>query len=537
MPAASPYITALAFGRAKPTHITEDAVEDLNRVTAYETYEDIFHNVPDIFKVTVKVDAGNEILQRFVPSARSIVEACNRYLCKDLQWKAKPADAATAVDPSGAGTSGGDEAVGEALSLLEALFVREEFGPKFLSMKRWMLIRGDGMFHLTADPLKPEGTRLRITELNPGSYFAIEDPADSERVIGCYIVNLIADDEDEEIAARLEYRKVVDEDVSALANGAPLGSIFMRLGFYELDGWDDRGGEDTEAVAPPSRFGADRFASLLEGTALPAEITALPVYHIRNNRRGNSIFGTSEIQGIETLISGINQTATDQDLAVALQGLGVYWTDSGKSRDEDGNVVPWKISPASMIEVQDGKKIGRVEGISSVEPSVGHIDMLKREARETTGTPDIAIGSVDVASAESGVALSIKMAPILEKNAEKQEDIGNKLDQFAFDLLNGWLPAYEGYSPQGVTVTAEFGPALPINRKEVVEEIVALVGAKIISADFGRVLLENQLGYTFPTGMLEAITAEAQALEDVMGARLDAAVADDGGAPAEPAVV
>jgi hypothetical protein len=76
-------------------------------------------------------------------------------------------------------------------------------------------------------------------------------------------------------------------------------------------------------VAAPARFGAaaadpaSSTALLLAGTSLPTQVTSIPVYHFRNNRSGNSIFGTSELQGIESLIVGVNQTATDQELAVA----------------------------------------------------------------------------------------------------------------------------------------------------------------------------------------------------------------------------
>lgn len=527
MPARSPYDTALALGADPPTHISEDAVDDRNRVQAYDTYEDIFHNHPGIFSLVLKTSVGEEVYRRLIPSARSIVEATNRYLAVGLTWAGVAAAPTSAADPAAGagGASVSDEAVGTVLGALSVLFQREAFGSKFMALKRWMLVRGDAMLHVTADPSKDEGTRIKITELLPGTYFAIEDPADAERVIGCYVINLIADDEGEEIAARLEYRKVVDEETAALANGAPLGSIFMKLSFWETDGWDDRAGEPGTAVAAPARFGAERFVPLLEGQALPSDIKAIPVYHFRNNPRGGQIFGTSELQGIETIIAGISQVASDEDVAVALQGLGVYWTDSGRPKDDQGNDVSWSIAPASMIELQQERKIGRLDGISSVQPSLDHLKMLKNEARETTGTSAVATGVVDVAVAQSGVALAIQMQPTLAKNAEKEQEIGDKLDQLVFDLLNGWMPAYEGFNAQGVTVTSEFGDALPVDRAAIIAEVVALVNAKVVSAEFGRTVLNDKLGYNFPPGMMDEIAAEASALLDATGARLDDALA------------
>jgi len=528
MPALSPYETAKIFGKVPPTHILEDAVDDLNRVNAYETYEDIFHNVSEVFSVVIKTDAGNEVFRRLVPSARSIVEGTNRYLAQGLTWAARPPSATSSVDPlaSDGANAAGDAAVSEAMQRLEALFKREMFLSTFLSAKRWMLIRGDAMWHLTVDPSKPESTRLRIAELNPGTYFPVLDPADSARVIGCYLVNLITDDEDEDIAARLEYRRILDTDMAS-TYGQPLGTVYYRLTFWEADGWDDRRTpEDLKPAPTPARFNAERLQPLLEGSALDARITAIPVYHIRNNPRGNEIFGTSEIQGIETLIAGISQTATDEEIALALQSLGVFWTDSGKAIDSNGNEVDWMISPATMMEIQDGKRVGRLEGISSVQPSLDHMNMLKSEARETTGTPDLAVGSVDVSVAESGVALAIRMAPMTAKNAEKELELSGRLDQFLYDLLNGWLPAYEGYSPVGVTVESEFAPALPVNPKEVVEWVVSLVEKKIVSAAWARNYLADKLGLTFGSEVGAEIADETSALLDATGARLDAAVAD-----------
>ena len=59
---------------------------------------------------------------------------------------------------------------------------REEVDIKFLSSKRWTLIKGDSLLHIAADPLKAEGTRIRITEIEADQYFPIYDPADGERV-------------------------------------------------------------------------------------------------------------------------------------------------------------------------------------------------------------------------------------------------------------------------------------------------------------------------------------------------------------------
>lgn len=518
MPSAiSPYSTALDLGRPEPNWIKSS--QDKERVTAYWTYEDIFNNVKEAFDSVLRSADSEDVSRRYVPAARTVVEATNRYLAKDPELIFE-------VPPD---VTASPEQVAELRALFTKTWVREEAGVKFNTMKRWMLVRGDGIFHVSADPNKEEGKRLRITEIDPGSYFTITDQIDSERVVGCYIVSIVLDDAGEEIAQRIEYRRILtDEDASAL--GASIGNVFYRLSFYESDGWDDRGPEFTQedlkpvpppAWAKPVEGGADYIA----GYALPADITALPVYHFRNNRRGTEPFGLSELQGTETLLAGISQTMTDEDLSMSLHGVGVYWTDGGSPKDSTGNDIDWEIAPAAVIEVEKGSKFGRVEGVGSLEPLVTHTSQLTSAVRETTATPDVAVGRVDVQVAESGVALGIQMAPIVAKNAEKEDELRSKMNQMLYDIVNGWFPAYEGLPAIGIVVTMHFADPLPVNRKEIVEEITGLVEAKVIPVRFALQILKDKLGYDIdPAEMLAEVQAEAATALDAAGARL----ADEG---------
>lgn len=534
MPALSPWKTAEIFGREAPTHVPAEAPDDAARLRAYETYEDLYTNQTDIFAVTVTVEGGNENYRRFIPSARTLVEATNRYLARGLDFKAvaPAATSSTGATSPGGQAAAGDEQISGVLATLDALFTREEFGAKFLSLKRWALIRGDALLHITADESKPQGTRLRIVEIAANTYFALEDPADSERVIGCYLINIIKNDDDEDIAARLEYRKAVD-DATAAALGVPLGSIFVKLSFYETDGWDDRRkADDLKPVDPPARFtDGDRFVALLAGMPMDPAITSLPVYHFRNKRRGGSMWGTSEIQGLETLIIGINQTTTDEEVSVALAGIGVYATDSGRPVDDQNQPVDWVIAPASIVELETGKSLTRVQGVTTVQPMQDHISLLDGKARESSATPDIAVGRVDGASVASGVALAIQMAPMVAKVEEAEEEFKGKLDQFLFDLLTMWLPAFEGFNAGGVVVTSEFADPLPKNIDEIIKRAVDLVTAKIASAEWARGYLADQLGLTFASNEGQIIADEAEALMDATGAQLAAGAPGDAADP------
>lgn len=529
MVTTSPYATALDLARPRPGWVPNP--NDNERVAVYQTYADIHNNIKEAFSAKLRSPDGEEISFRYVPGARTIIEATNRYLAKNPQIVSETPPDVTA----------NEQAAALNMRFLEDLFTREEFGPKLLSLKRQMLIKGDALFHVSADPSKPDGSKLRVTEVPADSYFPITDSVDSERVTGAYLVTIVlADNGTTEIAQRVEYRKVITtEDASTF--GSPIGSIFYRVGYFEVDKWDDRGPEfdetDLKLVEVPS-WAVPAVGSLdyLTGYALPSQITAIPLYHFRNNREGTQMWGRSELQGLETLLAGVIQTTTDEDLAVGLQGIGLFATDSGQPRDDQGNVVDWVISPGSVLELMAGSKFWRVDGVTTVQPLVDHINQLTSQAREVSGTPDIAVGRVDVAVAQSGVALAIEMAPILAKNAEKEEEIRTKLNQMLFDIVNGWLPAYEGVDFAGVIVTIVFGDPLPINREAILAEVVGLVTAGIISKKFAIQIVKDKLGYDIdPVVMAAEVAAEQAEALDAAGARLDAAVAAAGTPASEAA--
>jgi hypothetical protein len=225
------------------------------------------------------------------------------------------------------------------------------------------------------------------------------------------------------------------------------------------------------------------------------------------------------------MLVGLVQNLSDEDLTIALQGIGFYATDSGHPTDSQGNEVDWVVAPGSVAELEKGGKFWRVEGATNVDSMQAHMASLQESAQQTTATPDVALGNVDVQVAESGIALAIQMAPITAKNSEKEDELKGKLNQLMFDLVNGWMPAYEGFNANGATIKASFDNPLPVNRKETVEEIVGLKTAGLISVEFALQLLQERLGYNIPADMLTQIAAEQQAMLDAVGGRVAAEAA------------
>lgn len=447
-----------------PAHVTG---EDAERIAAYQLYEEIYWNVPETFRI---VQRGTDTNPIYVPTARMALEALNRYY-------------GVAFNYSIAGGSPADRDGTSAA--LQTLFRRERFFSKYNSFKRFGLVRGDALWHILADPAKPVTRRISIHELEPSSYFPIYHPDDIDIILGCHLVTLVKNEKGDTVVKRQTYRKT------------DRGTISSALGLYESAAWDDR--NLAQEAKPPE---VKLIEDLVSEFELPPQITALPVYHVRNQWQSGNLFGSSELRGFEGLIAGINQGISDQDLAIALDGLGVYWSTA--ERPADG----WVLGPGSVVEGEEGESFQRINGVGSVVPSESHLNWLLSALKQASGTPDIAIGNVDVSVAESGIALSLQMGPLLARAGERETELLAVHDNMLFDLTRMWLPAYEALS-QGANVTVQpvVGSGMPVDRKAKIDEIILLLTNALISPEYARYLLTEELGFEFPENMDEDIIA------------------------------
>lgn len=478
---ATPYSTIRPMMGTLPSWL---GTNDAERIEAYRLYEAMYWGVPETFKLTWR---GTEDQPIYVPSAKTIVEACNRYLAVGFDYSLQVA----------AGGSGDRDA---ARLALDTLFRRERFFSKFTTAKRYGLIRGDSLFHVLADSTKPAGRRISILEVDPASYFPITADDDPDKIVGVHLVDQwVADPlKPAEVTIRRQtYRKVPRPD--------GLNTITSETTFWELGGWDDRPGSGQKLKKLPG--GTPAFE-------LPPAITSIPVYHIMNQRAPLHPFGSSELRGLERIAAAINQAMSDQELALALAGIGTYVTNSGAPLDENGQETDWVMGPGNVVEVAGTKNevfFERVDGVRNVTPNLDHVNWLWKAMKESSATPDIATGAVDVAVAASGIALTLQMGPILAKNAEKEDEILGVADHMYFDILNGWLPSYEGLAFEGVDVVPTVADPMPVDRAAVIAEITSLMATDppLISAETARAILRDKLGYEFSDAEAVAIVTEA----------------------------
>lgn len=449
---------------------------DNSRLSAYNLYDDFYYNRPETFKVTLRGSSDTEI---YLPSTKKIITATARYLAVDFEWKV---------------TGGSADAI---TNLIEKIFVREEISKRHVKGKRSFLTRGDLMWYITADSTKKPSERITLNTIHPSCVFRIEDPSNPMRCIGYHIVDIVDDprkdgfgnNEGKKIARRQTYRK---ED----------GGITSECIGFELGRWDDR-------VLEPDKL--KPVWIYMPKKPLPKQITQLPIYHIPNDEPDGSSWGISQVAGVEYIINALNQSITTADLSLVLSGLGVYVTTAAPPNDPANPQKPgkYKLHPGNVVQMSQGDTFDRVSGVSTVQPFTDHIGTLDEWLTHGSGVPDMATGKVDVSIAQSGIALALKMSPIIAENEDKQLGIGGKWDQLGYDLINAWLPAFEGINGDGAQFKSSFGDPMPKNRETYVAEVIDLYTSDLITLEEVRERLDK-IGYKDSAGVVEKLWEQAE---------------------------
>ena len=476
---------------------------DAERLSSYGLYENIYWTNPNTFKIVQRGAEGNPI---YIPSGRVIVNTMDRYV--GVGWNPK-------IDPQ----FGSPAEQAEAALALKMLLARERFGSRFQANKLSGVMKGDWCFYLTANANKPQGSRLSLTVLDPSLYFPIEDPNDSEHILGCDIVEQIVVGSDTRIK-RIRYLK--SEHPEHPSGGEmPGGPISYQVDALKVEEWE------TKPVAVP-------YDGQVAPTLLDPKITALPVYHIKNSEEVSNPFGSSEMRGIERLFAAVNQSITDEELALALHGLGMYKSEKGQPVDPvTKQPVPWRLGPGKVVH---DETFERVNGVNSVTPFQDHLDYLHNRMDEIVGISAVSKGAADVSVAESGIALAFHMGPILSSAGKKDTSIKEVMDNLLYDL-RAWIQVYEGVNMENVYMESAFGQKLPINVKQNFDQLMQMYTADppLITAAYFRDAC-REMGIDIPIEVNGAAIAEeraqmAQAM-DPYGERVNQEIANQDAAAA-----
>lgn len=474
---STPYSTAKKMLGRLPDYIADDIERE--RVAAYALYEDMYWLVPETFRITQRGSNSDPI---YLPSGRQIVETLNRFLCPSPS---------IIVDPEY-----GTPVERELAKQVMASFVdREKFFAKFNTGKRYGLIRGDQVWHIWADPEREDGSKVSIYQIDPGSVFPVYQENNIDVIIGYHIIDQFVNNFGKTFVSRQTYMKETE-------TGGP-SRIYYSKAIYDVDDWGGPGMEDpdptpVEVVTPP--------------TLLPPPIDALPIYVIPNFDEPGAIFGSSEMRGMERIFAGLNQAISDEDLSLALEGLGVYATDAGTPLDDNDDPVAWNLGPGRVVELSMGRKFWRVQGNGSFAPYQQHLKFLLDQIDQTFGHSEVAKGKVDVATAESGVALMLELGPLLARAQEREVIIDSVMHQMLYGL-GKWWTAFEGNEFSSLWEVTKwrmrYGSRVPSNRQQDLKNLldIARVSPQIVPMSWVREQLRS-LDFNLP----EQDTMEAEIL-------------------------
>lgn len=431
------------------------------RIAAYEIWEQIYwSHIATEYKVMNRgLDAEDQPV--YVPSSKIVIDTLSRYIGPKLTY---------GIDVA----SGTEKTQLDAKLAFDKLFERERFNSRYTSGKRDGLIRGDWGWHVTADPNKAQGQRISLVPFNARNYFPVyEDETvqggDPHKLVMVVLAEEVQVGDD----LRVRTQRYIRQEN---------GQILSVVDLWETDKWFLWGYDDDAA---------DPVANVIPATLLPPQITAFPVYHIPHRPGTGEVFGNSPMRGLEVLQAAINQGMTDEDLALALAGLGVFATDeAGSPKDAQGNATPWFIYPGVVIE--NAKGLRKVEGLTTLAPYTEHINRLEGYIADSSGATDAARGRLEVAEAESGIALQLKLGPTLALAEEQDTLLLDVHGQMFYDLVQMWFPAFEGLNFTDVRVFPVLGDKLPVNRSAEVEMVGQLVVAGIMSAATARTYLTSK---------------------------------------------
>jgi hypothetical protein len=474
---------------------------DKIRIGAYQKYEEIYWSSEEGFEEVIRGDNENPV---FMPTARTIVNTIDRYTAPQFGW--------TVSAPEGTGQNSTTAQVAQLA--FEALFTREQFLSKFYSNKMKGGYRGDWLWHLIADDTKPLGRRLKIMAVDPGAYFPVYESdmvqgGDPEKIVKVHLAEIIVVDK-KEYVSRMTYERVFDDA------GNQTAIIASHL-IFKPDEWAGTKASPTLTVLAP--------------VELPPEIPAIPVYHLKN-LDPTAPFGSSHLRGLESVLLGINQTISDEDLTLAIEGIGVYASDGGAPRDEQGNTVDWIMGPGRVLTQAPGLR--RISGATNISSYGDHYNRLFEAVRMATGASDAAVGKLDSATAESGIALALQLAPIMALTAPLDQHIIDVHAQMFHDLCY-WLTVYEelpllmsgeaGQLTPAVLVQPTIGTKIPVNRKQTLEEITVmrLATPALISMQTAIKLL-REAGFGLEENELELVLKENEEfMNNLNGEQDDAA--------------
>lgn len=464
--------------------------DDAQRAATYDSLEGVYWS--EDWSYTLRVIVTEQPV--YTPNPRIVVDTISHYLLKGLTIGVE--------DP---------EKNKQEAQDLEDFLDREMFYPRFHTAKLGGCIHGDFVLHMTADPDKPAGKRISLCSVHPGKVVRKFDDDDGEHVTEAWICEPYQDpdNKDEPLIRRLHYWYVQGsvstdsdepDDIPADAPQMTQDGVLRYVWSEELIlRNNEKLWTDEEEV----------YQTLNPEGQLPEEINHIPIFWFKNIAMDGQPFGSSDLRGLERMFRGVSQQHTDLNVAMALDGLGLYATDAPPPATASGTEGTWTIEPGQVQQVPNGNFFKRVEGIGSVQPMIDTIKYAEEKINQAAGLSEVALGAVAPAMASNPMALAVNFMPTLSK-VEERDHFGLAKLKHVFWMWTMFREAYESKVwPAKLKVTVQIGEKLPQDRTARINELNNMLDRDIISKAFYRQEMEK-LGYQFPDDIQDQIDEERE---------------------------
>src|SRR6185312_9566561 len=464
--------------------------DDAQRAAVYDSLDSMYWTEDSSYALRVLVTEQ----PIYVPNGRIVVDTISHYLLKGLLIKLEDVEKNKKENDD-----------------LQAFLKREVFYPRFHTAKHSGCIRGDFVLHMTADPDKPEGKRISLTSVHPGKVLRKFDDDDGEHITEVWIVEPYVNpaDKDKLLVRRLHYWYEIGK-VSTNTDD-PDTPVPPDLELAQA-GKDRYVWSEEEILVQNDKLWTDQeevYKVLNAGDQLPDQINHIPVFWFKNIAMDGQPFGSSDMRGMERVMRGVSQQITDLNVALALDGLGQFVTDAPPPTGPQGQELPWNIEPGQVLEVPNGNFMKRIDGVTSVTPSLDAVKYAENKIKEASGISAAAMGDAPPAVASNPMALAVNFLPTASKVQERDLFGIAKLEHI-FWMWTQFREAYEGEAwPDGLEICVEVGDKLPKDRTERINELNNMLDRDVISIEYYRQEV-SLLGYEFPDDIQDQIDAERE---------------------------
>lgn len=236
-------------------------------------------------------------------------------------------------------------------------------------------------------------------------------------------------------------------------------------------------------------------------------IDFIPIIHVPNILIGGEIFGVSDLKPVIQLLD--EQINAQSSGATNAEYLGdatllVEGEDTGKEPE-----IPH--AGGIFFSGAPGNRIGLLDTSPMNKAVLEWLDYLESKIFRNSGITEVAIGKVAGNEIPSGVALQILQHRFLRKIYQKRlirEAKYSKMTKFVMRFYRAFGNSDQKSDNEEFQIG--FGNVLPIDRRELIEEITLAVNSGIMTKETAINLFRTMTGWEIPEDEADRLTKEEQ---------------------------